>query len=45
MKRLFFSLFCLSCIWAAASAQPKLGKDNISAVVKAMTPEEKAKLV
>lgn len=42
------SLFLLSCLTlsaASALAQPKLSKDNISQIVKAMTKEEKALLV
>ena len=45
IKRILFSLCCLALACAAASAQPKLSKDNIPQIVKAMTTEEKAAFV
>ena len=45
MNRLFLALSCLALAGAGASAQPKLAKDNIPQIVKAMTTEEKAAFV
>ena len=45
MKRSLFPCLCLIFICAVSQAQPKLDKNNIPAIVKAMTPEEKALLV
>ena len=45
IKRILFSICCLAIAGAAASAQPKLTKDNIPQIVKAMTTEEKAAFV
>ena len=45
MRRILFILACSVIGGTLANAQPKLTKDNIPAVVKAMTTEEKALLV
>ena len=45
IRRILFSICCLAIAGAAASAQPKLTKDNIPQIVKAMTTEEKAAFV
>ena len=45
MRRFLFILACSVIGGTVAAAQPKLTKDNIPAVVKAMTTEEKALLV
>ena len=44
MKKTLLAAIAMTCV-AVASAQPKLSADNIDEILKAMTLEEKAKLV
>ena len=45
IRKFLISFCCLALAGAALSAQPKLTKDNIPQIVKAMTAEEKAAFV
>ena len=45
IRKFLISFCCLAFAGAALSAQPKLTKDNIPQIVKAMTAEEKAAFV